>query len=1455
MNVACISCAHKYELDERRLPATGLKMRCPKCGTTFLVFPDGRTEAAAQKNTVLGGQAAPAPVPVPVPATKPAVPGPSVKDSLDLPRPVLGSKPLAEDLDLPAPRGAVPKPPPPKVPIAPPIGDDLDLPAPRGAVPKPPPPKVPIAPPIGDDFDLPAPRGAVPKPPPPKAPITPPIPDDLDLPAPRGAAPKPAAPKAPIAPPIPDDLDLPAPRGAAPKPTAPKAPIAPPIPDDLDLPAPRGAAPKPGAAKAPIAPPLDLDLPAPRGAAKAPVAPPLDLDLPAPRGAAKAPIAPPVDADLPAPRGGRGAPTLDELDLPAPRGGAPSSGLELDLPAPRGARARVDSVKPALADVSRTPFDDPDGGDLPPPSGRGPSLELDLPAPKGGADLPAPKGRVLAAAQSAFGDLDLPMPKRGGAELADLPAPREGGVDLPAPRAGSVDLPAPRAGSVDLPAPRAGHVDLPAPLAGGVDLPVLRDGSDLPQVRGIADLPTPRRGGADLPTPGGDGGFPDLDLPPPRAQGGGADKGGLGDLDLPPPRARAGGGGLGDDLDLPPPRKIGARASASELELPLPEQRSVPPRGHGEIDLPEGRRGDDMEFADIPQERGASLRPPASGVDIDRTAPPAAPKTLAKPAPIAKPRSRRGVLVAVILLVLIAGAGGALAATPYGLFGVYFLEQYTPAAGDPAAVRAAITQADERFLHDTPSSYREALRTLATARHDAYVNRELLSRSLFVESMARVRFGNEPARAAGIRARMRQRDEQDPVFALGIAADEYANGRTSGVAPYLARARTHAPTDPFVDLLDGEVALAEQRSADAAQAFQAAIEHGGGAAAHWGLARALHTGDDVAPYDAAIAATLEAAPDHVEALFARAERLHATGDDTQAITLASQVVGREPLGEQTLVSHAHLRAEAWSLLGAIYEIRGRTGQALEAYEQAADADSNDFSAVLGEGRMLLIDRPSDALGRFEAVIGAGAAASSVTLPSGRTPVFEARLGAARAMMQIDRVQEAHTTLTDLAAESPDDAEVQLWLGHVEEQLEHDDVALAHYQESVRLAPHVFDGYLALARLHDAAGRPSDAVAVLESARSAVPESAQVHEELGTYALSQNRLPEAEREFRAALALDDTLPGARFGLAVVLRRAGRLDEASQAFEQLAAVDPTHPGLALERGLLFEARHEEARAVEFYRAALEEHPNDSSLLLRLGGAQVAVGDYDAAEQTLTPVLQEVPPHAEAEYFAGRISYARELYPDAAQHFARAISLDATRGEFYMWAGRAALANNDLGLAISRSNEALDRDSTLADAYFVRGDARRRSGAVQDALVDLQRAEQLSPTNWAAIAAEADCYDQLRQLSQAIDAYGRAANGMLTNGEWWYELGRLQLDASHTADAAHSLARAVAIGDVATPRPAWLADANRILGDAQRLTGSRAEAIQHYQRYLEIDPGGIDAADVRRLLLDMGAAPTGG
>ncbi|APR83368.1 TPR domain protein [Minicystis rosea] len=186
VKVECDGCKAPYQIDEKRIPPTGLKMRCPKCGTNILVTKPGAgaddlPAVAAPKAAPPGVPPRPPPPRIPAPKGPPPVPNrppppPSfeaadIEPDSDRPRtrsgfgeidlmvdlPAPGAFAAAADEDLPAvrapsgPRGAPPRATPPIV--AGGFGDvDVDLPAVR--------PDAPMASPYGHnpyaDTDLPA---------------------------------------------------------------------------------------------------------------------------------------------------------------------------------------------------------------------------------------------------------------------------------------------------------------------------------------------------------------------------------------------------------------------------------------------------------------------------------------------------------------------------------------------------------------------------------------------------------------------------------------------------------------------------------------------------------------------------------------------------------------------------------------------------------------------------------------------------------------------------------------------------------------------------------------------------------------------------------------------------------------------------------------------------------------------------------------------------------------------------------------------------------------------------------------------------------------------------------------------------------------------------------------------------------------------------------------------------
>jgi predicted Zn finger-like uncharacterized protein len=1437
LQVSCPSCSAEYPLDAKRLPPKGLKMRCPQCGARFRVFKDGRV------NSLEAAKPAPPPpprAPVPRPGTvpKPRRAGGQEAVDADLPTP----KKAGEIVDLPGP--SQPKPPvprPPKKPLAPPpslgADDGVDLPAPRAEQ-----PAFPSAAAVLDELDLPAPKRPVSK-------STLPDPDDgVDLPAPIHHDATPDL----------EGVDLPTPRTAATAATAPDLgsvdlPRAKDSDDGVDLPAPasKGA---PDSLDAPAPPPRaaleGIDLPSPK-VKRAPIAPPVDVgvDLPAPK------TPPPAPSEGRRPRRQR----VDSLDFPAPIEPAVS---------------RVSEPPPALADEDRNPFTDLAEGDAATPAGgvlaaadlAFGDLDLDLPQPKGqSVDLPAPLG---ARARGPGEGVDLPQPKG----LSDLPAPRipEGleGLDIPTPGLGGsddfgeLDLPAPAA-VADLPAP-AGLDELRAARGGGVDLPAPAELTDLPSPMSLSDIPSLAAtddgfGALDLPAPVDLADLPgapeeglDLDeLPSPRAS--------FDDLELPePPSAPLlGGAGEGIPLDSTVPG-VGGRPSLEQELRDSAGRGGVGGTAFGEIALDD----DAMEFSGLPEaddELETVSLPPATAVTASR-------EGVGEP----RPKAKRKIPVRVIAVlgafaVLVIG-GASLGFTPYGYFGMYFFDRFLPAAGTPEAVARAIDEAEERLALDTFRESRAALVDLGRARRTMGLNRDLLARSLLHQALYTVRFGSErqeSARMASLRNRLEERGAASGAqVALAFVADTLRQGNAEAAQRSLGGARRGAGDDAWADILAGEVYLAVGRDDEAYEAFSRGAERGATARGLWGAARIRLRGEDTEAARAAVEAVLSASPRHAGAMVALANLELAAGHVDEAVRLASMVTASSPFaaeGEESgyLWAEPAALASAHAVIGQVEEARGQATRALAAYDRAIEVDSSYVPALVGAGRILLADRPADALARFESVQQTESAATT-RMANGRTALTAASLGAARAKLALDRVQDAHDDLTALTEAAPHDAEALLWLGRSEERLDPPNLELAeeHYRAAINEDPQSFTAYLALAEVFLRQERDTDATQTLVLAEERVAESAQMRYELGRFEGRRGHFDEAIAQLARSLELEPDRPPALFALGTAYRQAGRLGEAESILQRLSRLDPEHPGLAMERGLLYEARGQSAEAVEAYRLVLEEQPQNFELLLRLGIAQVGAGQLDDALETLERVRQARPNSAEAQHFLGRVAFAQGTYDEALRYFRSAVGLDPSRAVFHLWVGRAALAASTPQLfaeAIRSAELALDIDPSLGDAHWVRGAILLRSGRPREAVTALQTALELNPYRHEARATLGDAYDEIGRLNEAIQAYRQVTSAVDDNGEWYFRLGQLSMDRGDAAEGVDALTRSTLLGEAVSPRPAWLADAHRLCGDALRLRGSRAEAIPHYRRYLEIAPStSLDRVDVRRLLLGLGEVP---
>lgn len=1372
IEVACPGCGAEYSLDEARVPAGGHSMRCPKCSNRFLVGQDGSVSEAKKPRmaTMVGTPGSPGLPPVPKP---PAATADSAGASE-------GSKRKFAKTQMGT------------------LGDF-----------KPAPPNPPV-----------------PNPPAPKPPV--PKPGGYKPPSPGGVAankpPRPAPPGPPPAPPT---------SGASSKRKFAKTQMG----TLGDFKPPEAGSPPAVAKKAPIAPPVDVGGPGapdanPDGISKKPIAPAFDdADLPAPAEPRTAKFGvPPASDDLPA---RVGANTQVESrsefeDLPAAvkpgtkrSFGKTQLGVAGDFEAPNPSLDGISLPPAEVSDAAIDPFADLAGPELSlPPVSSASSLDDE-------DDLPLPK----------FGDDDLPVP----GDLADLPAPGNPGADLPvaAPDAAEGNLPANV--SDNLPTPSMddafGEIELPGfdfdssfePPSAQMDSPdasldAARSQSPKQTAAGFGDL----------------GGDFEFELPPaPTAESF--------NIDMPPAQPLEDNDDAELDLGFAATGIGGPAASELNLELEAPAAGGSDTLAYGEIDL--GLR-DEMGGGELdlelegPAAAGGVVAPAAIGIEDDEeeerrqreAAQRAEQEELTRARAKANARRRKSAIAFVAVLAVIGVVGVSLQFVPgVGLFGRYQIEQYLPEAGSPAAAKQALDEAHKLIEQDTYAQARAGLKQLAEARRAMGLNKQLLSHSVIEESLYVARFGDSSFGSNERVSRSLQRiDERG-----GEAPDIHVARAASFLAKGDAKAALDASSgDASVPgrLVQGEAAFLVGDAKAALAAYQAAAAKRKTPRTQWGLARALllAAGASDEKTVKAVEAVLTASPSHVGARVVKAHALEAQGKRADALTLLREATGQvKTSGGKLLRGSAQELSDAWTAYGLMMVHQRNRPEARKAFERALKYDPFNADALIHGGDAMLADaRYADAFELFQRALTLPNPRMGLSRPA-RDITTEAELGAARAMIETQRTQEAINKLTDLAKSRPEDVEVLLWLGKAYQKAEQPAESEPRFREVITLAPENFEGYMALAQLFFHMEDPESASEVLKQAKTKVEESAQMRRLLGESELARGYLDAAEQEFRRALELDPDDLGSQFFLGVVLRKRGKLEEAAQTFDAISKIDSKWPGLAIERGRVFEEKGEASRAVKMYQEALQKNPRDLDLRLRLGAAQVSAGNLDEAETNLSVVLKARPDSAEAEHFLGRIALERGNYESASARFKNASDLDPTQFAYFTYLAKAELGRGHItavGPALKRAEELDPNDPTL---FLLRGRLGVRTGAVRDAIRDLQRAVELNPELVEAYSHMGSAYAQLGDSRAAINAYQQAAQHEPDDGQWYFKLGELFMNADRRADAMRELRKAAEAGQKLSAAPAWLAETYRLLGDGERLAGNQAAAKKHYLRYLEIAP----------------------
>ena len=411
------------------------------------------------------------------------------------------------------------------------------------------------------------------------------------------------------------------------------------------------------------------------------------------------------------------------------------------------------------------------------------------------------------------------------------------------------------------------------------------------------------------------------------------------------------------------------------------------------------------------------------------------------------------------------------------------------------------------------------------------------------------------------------------------------------------------------------------------------------------------------------------------------------------------------------------------------------------------------------------------------------------------------------------------------------------------------------EAALRVQPDLVSAKVALARVEIADGHPERAQKALDAIERTSQKTAEVASALGLVYVAEKTPDRARFWFKEALKRDPLDVEARLSLARLYHDAGQFEAAREELKQVLATNAAYAPARRELALLALDDGDAVAARDELDALLGSDDNvDLETVMNAARAHLLLGDGAGAEERVQRAqrLNSAPQAAEELLdLSARALLVQHKPTDAAVMLRKAVP-NALRGETlallmeaYLDMDQPERALEVVRIAPLRAKTGVELLVARARLQVERGRDSVAEGFAQEALTRMRgpRAPRALKAEAYTVLGRAQ-YEQgtfkpaLRSLKLATDLDPRTARA-------WYYLGLVDQDLKRLPDAKTALEAAVKADPLFSEAYYYLGRLRATLGDPT--------AKEAYQKYLEVDPKGIYAVEVRQAIKQDGAPPT--
>jgi tetratricopeptide (TPR) repeat protein len=293
------------------------------------------------------------------------------------------------------------------------------------------------------------------------------------------------------------------------------------------------------------------------------------------------------------------------------------------------------------------------------------------------------------------------------------------------------------------------------------------------------------------------------------------------------------------------------------------------------------------------------------------------------------------------------------------------------------------------------------------------------------------------------------------------------------------------------------------------------------------------------------------------------------------------------------------------------------------------------------------------------------------------------------------------------------------------------------------------------------------------------------------------------------------PDSAFGEVRSLSQQGKYDEALAQLQDLAVKQLALKGLSREFGVTYFKKADYLKAVESFKKALGEDPQDNEALQLMGLSYYLAGRSADAIAPLEKVQTWYPSaNVDAAYILGICYIKTRDYPNARKAFAKMFAVPADSAASYLFTARMLLRQDFGPVAEEYAKKAVELDPKLPLAHSLLGELYLYKSRLPEAIEQFQKELELNPGDAAVYYKMADAYSRLQKYEEAERLLQRSIWLDATSTAPYILMGKVLEKKGETALAVRALQRAIAM-DSNNPMP------HHLLGQAYRDMGRMEEA----------------------------------